>query len=413
MVAILGSTALCCRRELARKPADSIRPRPPKSGKKVLLEHITPLWRRFSFLQKASLRNMFRYKPRLLMMLVGVGCCTALLVTAFGVRDSMVDVSEMQYDEIQTYELAVTLDPAGGDAVAERLNAEPAVEGHLLAQVSSAEAMANGSLQSLTVLCFGEGDPRGYWNLSSGGTALQMPARGQVLICTKTAELLELSVGDTMELRDAEMRTVRLTVGGVFDNYALSYAVVNAADIAGGYAPNTAYVQTAGDPEAVAELLTAQEQIVGVAMLSNTRRGVEDGLSSIHFIVWVVVGFAAALAFIVIYNLTNINLAERTREIATVKVLGLYPREVYGYVLRENLILSVIAAVLGMPLGCAFHWLVMSMIKIDIVYFPTLINPVSYLLAFACTILFALLINQYMKRHIERIDMAESLKTVE
>ena len=168
-----------------------------------------------------------------------------------------------------------------------------------------------------------------------------------------------------------------------------------------------------GDTEATAEALTDLDEIKSVSQLSQTQKNVDDVLDCLNYIIWLIVLFSGALAFIVIFNLTNINLAERSREIATVQVLGFYPKETESYVLRENLVLSILASFLGMPLGCLFHRIVMHMISIDSLAFDTHIENISFVLAFLCTMLFAIIVDLFMKRHVHQIKMAESLKAVE
>lgn len=243
-----------------------------------------------------------------------------------------------------------------------------------------------------------------------------MPKKGEILLCARIAADLGLSLGDRVEVRNAEMRSAHLTVAGIYDNYVKTNVIIGSdtyTDSFGEWSANTAFIKTGSDTEKLAEELLAAPEVIGAVRLSDYYDGVSNGLSCMNYIIWVVVAFAGALAFIVIYNLTNINLAERNREVATVEVLGFYPREVYAYVLRENIIMSVAAAFLGLPLGTLFHSFVMSMIKIEIITFPTQIFAVSYVISPILTVVFAMLINQYMKLHIGKIEMAQSLKTVE
>ena len=207
-----------------------------------------------------------------------------------------------------------------------------------------------------------------------------------------------------------------VTVSGIFDNYIYDYIVLSGEtynDLFGDYVNNTLLISTVGDNEQVAKELTGLEQITSVSRLSITKDNITDALSCLNYIVLVVLLFSGALAFIVIFNLTNINLAERSREIATVEVLGFYPKETESYVLKENLILSFIASILGLLLGKLFHIVVMSMVRIDMITFDNRISPISYVAAFICSLLFAVIINRIMRHSIYKINMAESLKAVE
>lgn len=417
LLGILGSTFFSCRKELGSVPATLIRPRAAKNGKRILLERLTPLWKRLTFLQKITLRNMFRYKRRLVMMLFGISCCAGLVVTAFGVRDSMINIGTLQYEEIQTYQMEVSFAEGSLDTVSGRLAEREEIKDTLSVSLHRVELSGEETLNSVTLMSFKETDRvSDFWNYHSGDRLLSYPGKGEALINTKTAEKLAVSVGDRVEIRDAGMQNCTVTVSGIFDNHISNYIVISAdtyEDAFGTWEANTLLLSVDGDVEETAKELTGIGEITSVYQLSTTRENVESALSCLNYIICLIVLFSGALAFIVIFNLTNINLAERRREIATVQVLGFYPKETESYVLRENLVLSIIASFIGLPLGTLFHRIVMSMILIDLLKFCTYIEPVSYVLSLLCTMLFALIVNLFMKRHIGKIPMAESLKAVE
>ena len=208
-----------------------------------------------------------------------------------------------------------------------------------------------------------------------------------------------------------------MKITGIFDNYVDNYVIISSdtyAEAFGEYSENTLLLVTdTANLESTAEELRKIEGVTGVKKLADTQKRVDDALSCIDYVIWLVVLFSGALAFIVIFNLTNINLAERSREVATVEVLGFYPKETESYVLKENMILSFIASFIGIPLGTLFHRAVMSMIVIDFMYFDMHITALSYLLSVVCTIIFAIAVNIFMKRQILKIKMVESLKAVE
>ncbi|MBQ8638310.1 MAG: ABC transporter permease [Lachnospiraceae bacterium] len=417
LTGILGSTYMSCKNELGSVPASLIRPRAAKNGKRILLERLSPLWKRLTFLQKITLRNMFRYKRRMFMMLLGVSCCCALVVTAFGVRDSMIDIGTLQFEKIQTYDLEASFAAGTEDELCRQLEELEEVEDFCLAGVQRVDLSAEETMNSVTLMSFDETEKlASFWDFHQGGETLAFPAEGEILINRKIADRLSLSVGDSLTIRTGSLETETVRVSGIFDNYIYNYAVISAETWERGFEEwqaNTIFVTAGGDPEQTAEKLTALDEITSVSQLSNTRKNVDDALSCLDYIIWLIVLFSGALAFIVIYNLTNINLAERSREIATVQVLGFYPKETDSYVLRENLVLSALASVIGMPLGVLFHYAVMTMIQIDSMAFDRTIRPVSFVLAFFCTLLFAVIVNFVMKRQIGRIQMAESLKAVE
>ena len=417
LISILGTTYISCRHELAEVPASLIRPRAGKVGKRVLLERIKPLWNRLSFLRKITVRNMFLYKRRMVMMLVGIGCCAGLLVTAFGVRDSMIDVGEIQFNQIQKYDIEASYGDDDGAAVKESLDGIEEIDRYLDVRLDYVDLNADKSMSSVHLLSFDNAEQiTEYWSFLKDGEAMTLPAKGEVLISPKIAEKLSLSAGDTFEIRDADMKTGTVKVAGVFDNQIYDYVILSDetyGGLFGEWSSNTAFIKTSVDNEEVAKQLTEINGITSVTQLATFERNVTGALDCLNYIIWLIVAFSGALAFIVIFNLTNINIAERRREIATVQVLGFYPKETESYVLKENLILSVIASILGLPLGKLFHMTVMSMVKIDMITFNDTVTPLSYLLAFAFSILFAVIVNYFMKRQINKVNMAESLKAVE
>lgn len=418
LIGILGSTYFSCRKELKRAPAKLIRPRTAKSGKRILLERITPLWSHLSFLQKITLRNMFRYKQRLVMMLVGISCCAALVVTAFGVRDSMIHVAGTQYENVQLYDMEASYSEGAEENVCTQLDNIDGIETYLTCTKQYVNLYSqDGTMDSVTMLSFeDESDLTDFWDFHIGEEQIALPEAGEVLINAKIADKLSLSVGDSFEIETSDMQSVFVTISGIYENFVLNYVIASVDTyeaLFGTWETNSIMLSVSGDQERIAEQMIDIPEIASVSRLANTRNSIDSALSCINYIIWMVVLFAGALAFIVIFNLTNINLAERSREVATVEVLGFYPKETESYVLRENLVLSVIASVIGLPLGTLFHRAVMSMIVIDILTFDIHVKDLSYALAFVCTVLFALIVNLFMKRQIGKIHMAESLKAVE
>lgn len=417
LISILGTTYISARKELADVPASLIRPRAGKVGKRVLLERIKPLWNSLSFLKKITVRNMFLYKRRMVMMLVGIGCCAGLLVTAFGVRDSMIDVGEIQFNQIQKYDIEASYGDDNRASVKENLGEIDGIDSYLDVRLDYVDLNADKSMSSVHLLSFENAKQiTEYWNFLKDGETMTLPAKGEALISPKIAEKLSISAGDTLEIRDADMRTGTVKVAGVFDNHIYDYVILSDetyGELFGGWSSNTALIKTAADIEEVAKQLTEIDGITSVTQLSTFERNVTGALDCLNYIIWLIVAFSGALAFIVIFNLTNINIAERRREIATVQVLGFYPKETESYVLNENLILSVIASILGLPLGKLFHMTVMSMVKIDMITFNDKVTPLSYLLAFVFSILFAAIVNRIMRKQIDKVNMAESLKAVE
>lgn len=417
MICILGSTFLSCRKELISEPAKLIRPRAAKNGKRILLEKLTPLWKKLSFLQKITLRNMFRYKKRLIMMLVGISCCAALVVTGFGVGDSMSDIADIQYRDVQKYQIEAVFEADSKEAVSSRLDEMQGIEAYITGSSQYVDLLGDEILSSVNMMSFSDTEKlSGFWDFHSGDETIVYPKKGKAIVNIKTAEKLSLSVGDVVEIQTADMDTCSVTISGIFDNYISNYIFISTEtyeEAFGSWSENMMLVSVTGDTEAMSEKINELEEINSVIQLESTREAVGAALDSIDYIILLIVLFSGALAFIVIFNLTNINIAERSREIATVQVLGFYNKETESYVLRENLVLSVLASFIGLPLGKLFHRVVMSMVRIDLVAFNVIVEPISYVYAFICTVLFAVIVNLFMKRQIGKIKMAESLKAVE
>ena len=417
----MGATYASCRAELSRPAAELLRPKAPKAGKRILLERITPLWRRLSFLRKVSLRNVFRYRSRLIMMLLGIGGCTALLVTGFGIRDSIGSLAEDQYQKITLYDYAVNFQdpqtPETADAYLTGLGWE-AEEG-ILVHSGSTDAVSGGKSKSVYLVIPAEGSLEGFISLRSGERAIPFPGTGEAVISTGLARDLAVEVGDTISLQDHDLGTVEVTVADICENYIFNYVYTAPetyeAQLGTVPAFKTLLVQgrEGADPYAESVLLAGGEDVSSVTVSDATRQRVSGMLERLDILVVVVVACAAALAFIVLYNLTNINITERIREIATIKVLGFYQKEVAVYVFREITMLSFAGSLVGLLMGKALHAFVMAQVKVDGMFFPVRISPGSYAVSLLLTLLFTLLITWGMQPRLKKIDMAESLKSIE
>ena len=414
---MLAVTWLCCNKSLREVPAELIRPKSPKAGKRLLLERL-PLWKHLGFLRKVAVRNIFRYKKRLVMMLVGVGGCTALVVTGFGVQDTITNIAQIQYSEVTVYDMAVTFgEPQSQQDQAQFQAAIPDAT-TLFLHESSVDLTANGGIKSVYLLAT-EDSLEGYVQLRSGDDPVPFPGVGETVINNGLAKNLELSVGDTVTLRTPDMEELTLTVSGIFDNNVYHYAVVSQETVrqqwGHGAEVNTAYVNAAEgtDVHQVSATVSGQKDVLNVTVSEDMATRVGNMLDSMDYIVATIILCAAALAFIVVYNLTNINITERIREIATLKVLGFYPRETAAYVFREGFALTGMGCVLGLAAGKLLHAFVISQIRVDMVYFNPRITWPSYLYSVILTFLFAALVDLLLYFKLERINMAEALKSVE
>lgn len=417
-VALLSTilvTVLTCRKELSERPAELIRPKAPKAGKRILLERIKPLWKRLSFLSKVTLRNAFRHPSRVMLMMLGVGGCTALLVAGFGVKDSIADVPDYQYGEISRYEMLVNYDPdvLDTDGKAEALWKDRADAWALSYQVNAELENQTGSHSVKLVAAQGTA-LKNVVSLQDDSGELSYPGKGEAVVTEHLADLLEISVGDQVTLETDDGDSLRLTVTGIAKNYLSHYIYVSPETVPGAK-NNAAYLCDASEDsgEGLAAWLRSQDGISYVSLTLREKETVRQSMQSLNMIVVLVVVCAAALAFIVLCNLTNINIMERVREVATVKVLGFYPPETASYILRENLLLSILGGAVGLLLGKLLHRFVMELIQVDYMCYDVRISALSYLLAFGITVLFAMAANFAMSFKLEKINMTESLKSVE
>ena len=414
---VLGTlfvTWLACRLELREKPAELIRPKAPKAGKRILLERITPLWKRLGFLAKVSLRNAFRYPVRVMMMLLGIGGCTALLVAGFGAKDSVAHISDYQYGEIFLYDLAVSIDPdkLASDAQAERLWSGQAED--LMTWQEPVTLTAGDYTKETHAIAAGDTGLGDLIRLYDEHGALPFPREGEAVVTEKIADVLHLRVGDRFDMRLDDGTACTLRVSGVCKNYLGHYIYCSTASI-GFPRSNTALLRTTGEMDAarLGAKLRGEEGVRYVTLTQQERESMEQSFESINLILLLVVICSAALAFITLYNLTNINIIERTREIATVKVLGFTPGETAEYVLRENLLLSFLGALLGLFLGKGLHSLIIQALVVENMTCEKHIEPKSYALALGLTLVFTALTNLVMRGKLEKVNMAESLKSVE
>lgn len=408
-----------CRVELREVPAELVRPKTPAGGKKILLEY-TPLWKHLRFLDKVMLRNIFRYRQRLLMMIVGICGCTALLVTGFGIGDSIKDIVSYQFEEVTLYDMQVqfgeSLTPQEQQRITEQMRDD--ISAISFAHQSTAELEFGDKTNSVNLLVGGE-DMGQFFDLHDGSTPLSLPSDGQALISVGVAELLDISAGDEIVVRDADSEELRVTVSGIFDNHVFNYVIVSPQTCESqlGEAPDYqvafATVPDGKDPRVVGADFSSLNNVMNVTVSEALADQVGSMLEVLDLIVATVIVCAALLAVIVLYNLTNINITERMREIATIKVLGFNSWETALYVFKENLILSIFGALIGLLGGKLLLDFVMSQIRIDTVWFTSRLFATSLLLSVGITVLVAVLVDVVLYYRLEKINMAEALKSAE
>ena len=418
-VVMLTVTWYCCRKALEEVPAELIRPKAPDAGKKIFLEYL-PFWPRFSFLNKVMLRNIFRYRQRLSMMLVGIGGCTALLVTGFGLRDSIVNVVDYQFQEVTTYDMSVYFSEGQNEEQkADFLkDVEYGAEYAMFYHQSSMDLEFDGSTREIYMIVAGEGITD-FIDLHKGEEPIPVPGLNEVVISVGAAENMGMEVGDVIRMRNADLQTLELTVSGIYDNHVENYAIVNPETVTeqwgspAGEQMAFIRVREGQDRDALTGQIAGMSGVMNVSVSEDFASMVSNMMTALDNVVWVIVFCAGALAVIVLYNLTNININERIREIATIKVLGFNARETAMYVFKENLALTVIGSVLGLGLGYLMLLFVMSQIRIDMVYFKALVMPLSYIISVVMTIFSACVVCFIFYFKLDKINMAEALKSVE
>lgn len=420
----VGTTWLSCGRELAGQAATLMRPKAPKAGKRVFLEYVPFLWKKLSFLSKVAVRNILRYKKRLFMMVLGIGGCTGLLITGFGIKDSIANIGDMQYTEVMNYDISVMLQNPLDEKMEIELTGLQGLDSYLSLQETSLDLVNSDLQKAVTVVTLPEnitdGELKDYINLhTKNGTHIAPPGYGEAVITDKIAADFHVSVGDMITLRDEEMHEVECTVSGIAKNFIYNYVYLESGtwqEKRGVKSqPKTLYLKAkqGADIRALSVAVMEMDGIANVSVNEDMLNRFNTMMSSLNLIVVVVTFCAAGLAFVVLYNLTNINITERIREIATIKVLGFYQSETALYVFRENLVLTFLGAIAGIFMGKWLHSFVMNEINVDMVSFDVRILPQSYVYSILLTFLFALAVNLMMNPRLDKVSMTESLKSVD
>ena len=415
----LAVTWYCCRMALREVPAELIRPKPPTSGKKIFLEYL-PFWDKISFLNKVMLRNIFRYRQRLLMMLIGIGGCTALLVTGFGVKDSIMDIVNIQFEEVTFYDMEVRFSDSVDPSFQEDFKKDI---GRYIADIgffyqTSVEMDFDSKTKDITLVASDKGIDK-FFDFHSGSKSLELPGLGEAMLSVGVAESMGIEVGDSVLLRTSDMDTLEVTVSAIFDNHVSNFAIVTPETVAQqwGETPDSqmAYVTVRNDQDAyyAGAQIAEQDGVMTVTITDDLASQVGGMLDALNLIVITIVICAGLLAFVVLYNLTNINITERIREIATIKVLGFRAGESAAYVFKENMLLSAMGAFFGLFGGKALLTFVMSQIKVDMVWFQARVQPLSFVWSILLTMLCACIVDFVLYFKLEKINMAEALKSVE
>jgi putative ABC transport system permease protein len=429
LLCTVGVSVVTSLAALKGMPAELIRPKAPLPGKRIFLEYIGFVWKKMKFLHKVSARNVFRFKKRMSMMIVGIAGCTSLLITGFGLYDSICNVVGVQYDTITKYDLMVTFDSSYRqyeiDDAAKNAEEQTGISCEY-AVVKADSAKNNGSSYVRDVGLFISDDPNilNIYGLRDYKTDadLPWPPDGEVAVSQKLAEKNNIKAGDNITLLYGDdEHEVTLKVCSVYANYTFHYVLMTPATyrefFGKPYTPETLLISTDSDTREdaykVASYLSDNYELKTWSSTDDSRESFAKTMERMNYIIAIVVISAAALAFIVLFNLNNINITERIREIATLKVMGFNKRETGAYVTRENIMLVSMGYVVGVPLGFLLHRYVMAQIEMDMITYDLRITLLSFVYALLFVLGFSAVVNLIMRAKIEKIDMAESLKSAE
>ena len=422
---IIGATIYASIKELKEEPATLMRPKAPKMGNRVLLERIPWIWKRLNFSQKVTVRNIFRYKKRFFMTIVGISGCTALILTGFGIKDSIKAVLPNQFEKVFHYDLQITL----RDELAEeekqtyitKLQENEQIDKVVETYMTSAEAVKGEAIEDVQLIV-PKDNLEGLINIIDLDTKEQVQLKeNEICLTDKVAQLLEVEVGDTITLQNSDNEEYEVKISNIVENYVSHYVYMSKTMYENLYQENyhTNVVITQNkelteeqEDEFVAQLMQDNE-VTSISRTSTIMKALDDTLQSLDYVVVILIVSAGLLAFVVLYNLANINISERIRELATIKVLGFYDREVYNYVTRETILLTIIGMAIGLFLGYFLNYFIIGTCEINMLRFSKIIHPVSYIYALLITILFTVIVNIATYFALKRINMIESLKSIE
>ena len=423
--AIVGSALISCRRVLREAPASLMRPLAPRAGSRIFLERITPVWRRLSFLNKVTARNLFRYKKRFLMTVLGIAGCSALMICGMGIRDTVASFKERQYGEagVTRYDLLTVAADTDADAARDLLATTSGVKDLLACRVDSVTAEFNGKRETVQLVVVPDDvDLSSYVHLTDpAGAALELPDTGARALITKNAEqVLGFAAGDTIRLQDSELRQGEVEIAGIQLNYLGNYCYMTESAYRAAFgrdAVRNACLAHLSGSEAeqidVADALAEHGVFLSISSTAKISNQFTESFKIIDTVVYVLTIMAACLAFAVVFTLSTTNISERERELATIKVLGFRRREVHRYINKETVILALFGIAAGCPLGWGLTRFLSWVLRMPSLYFDAVVEPGTYAVAGALSLVFVLVINKITDRSLDRIVMVEALKSAE
>ncbi|WP_418721461.1 FtsX-like permease family protein [Blautia sp.] len=426
VICTMGATLFSCAKTLAETPASLMRPPAPKEGKRILIERISFIWKHLSFSWKSSMRNLFRYKKRLFMTIFGIAGSMGLMLVGFGLYDSIMDIAILQYDQIQHYDAMVINDEDATDSqekdLLKFLDGNSEIDHYTRVQLTKMTAPKEKGSVSIYVYV-----PENTENFKEDVTLRDRKSHEQyeltddgAVICEKTASLIGVKTGDEITL-EKDNRKYKVKITAVTENYMGHYVYMTPPCYEKTFGEKPEYSSTVytmkedaeSDLETLGNAILKYPAALSISYTSSTAGQVERMLGSLGAVIWVLIISAGMLAFVVLYNLNNINITERQRELATLKVLGFYDGEVSQYVFRENVLLSFIGILAGAVFGIFLHRYVITTVEVDAVMFGRNIKPISFVYSGIITFGFSMFVNMVMHFKLKKINMVESLKSVE
>lgn len=423
-ICIGGSTVIASYTELKNMPSILMRPKAPKNGKRVFLERISFIWKRLKFSQKITVRNLFRYKKRVIMTIIGIAGCTALVLAGFGLRDSIIHIVSNQYEEVNKYDISVTLN-TGEDhkEIMNYLQNKDKIKENVETNMQTGKIELNGEIKDVNIVVPKEKEEfYKVVNLINPETndKLELSENG-IIITDKLAELINVTKGETITLIDNNDVQYRLKVDGIVSNYVDHYVYMSRElyenEMNEKYETNMLLINLGDisqeEQEEIITKIISYDEVSGINLVSSLITMVDNMLNSLNYVVIVLIVSAALLAFVVLYNLANVNISERKREIATLKVLGFYNSEVDNYINKESIILTIIGIGLGLIIGYFLTSFLITTCEIEMLRFVRKISIYSYLYSIIITFVFTITVNKITHFILKKIDMIDSLKSIE
>ena len=421
LFASLGAALLVLFRELHEKPADLLQPKAPKPGKRIFLERLTPIWSRMSFNSKVSYRNLFRYKSRMIMAVIGIAGCAALMVAGVGLKDSLSSVGDKQFGPIIDYDAIVTLKDQPDEAKVNMIfSKNKKLTSELAMMNQTVELKQKGQANQKLTMMVPKDQQKfiNYLHLKNQGEKFNLPNDGAV-ITQKMAELFNLEKGDSLTVHDEDQQTFKVKITNIADNYLGNFLYLSKdyyQQARGKDFKMNSYLlkskkMTKSEEKELSQKLLSSGQVVNTSFISTQIEAQEQSMDNLDGIVWIFVVLSGLLAFIVLYNLTNINVSERVRELSTIKVLGFYDREVTSYIFRENFVFTILGILFGYGLGIILTKFILDQASMETITFPLVIRLGAYLSSGGLTILFSVIVmvaTHFRLRHINMIDALKS-----